>query len=763
MQPPPAPNDPSYLRDLYEQQPQVQITQDPVIMGTNEITEGWAALHIKDLDQRLEKINQPAHLNASRQPILDHAYESPRSNSTGSPMSTPQLVYSTPQLDLLSPASHQPNNSSSGGSVASSGSPKTPRSDASFEQDRQYPPVSPAQPSPPVTYEPKSFEQQQQYEQHYQQQQQYAQAQYDQQYEQQHYHQQQDEVKHSMPQVHQYDTQHLHQPQQAQLDHVSHEEIDGYFSSELQDQITELQTVQHHIAESTGSRNSVYEELSARLQPSDVAFTCVDIPVPELSMRDIRTELIKKFPFLVQPPEPVVKPRKPGAPPPALEPRARTAGPEEQAARERSLVLNLEKEDVRSVIKAQIVLESRKGQFRKLGKAVEGAAVLPLPVMPSPWLLPIDVSTILANGKRKNKKTFQLPDYQMNADCLACHGSCRETCTGCSGIQADSCFWCEGTGKRRGGKTCQECKGKNVYQCNDCDNAGTVQCRECEGAGHTLVGYVVEVKLRAVELPPIPVSLLRDDRTDSVPETVEAVRECAVEKVCKAAYKLCDDQATDAVPVVPVMARCFWERSVIRTVSVVRPFNVKWKKGKMTGEDHIDEYTRRAYGQQSIPSELEDPSVAETRYFVVPSDPTATPYELISRSRAQSRAGTPSQSRRMTPAHTPNQLSPRHSSTNLAGSMRGASSAMQSAMSSPGYANNPDYLNSGGSLGPAFSYSQPNGSVKSLNKRSTSMPKIFSRRKSSSGTSSPANGAFTPAAPPLPRNASAQYLPGVGA
>ncbi|KAK0552265.1 hypothetical protein OC846_002962 [Tilletia horrida] len=779
MSVPPAPDDLTYLRDQYDQKPQhqdyyspkpqVHITQDPITIGANEITEGWAALHIQDLDQRLEKINHPTHINPTRKALMENSYDSPTSNSTGSPLSTPQLVYSTPQLNLLSPGAVRADGSI--GSTDSSGSPKTPRSDASFEQERRYPGQSPAiaHPSPPVTYEPKSSEQQRQYEQHFQQQQQQIQAHYDQQ---QQYHQQQQQYEQRGAENH---VQNHYQSNGQQQQHAAtqpyaHDEEDSYFNSELQDQITELQTATQHslpmaaFVDATDS-GSVFEELSSRLQPEDVAFTCVDIPVPELSMRDIRTDLVKKYPFLVQPPEPMLKPRKPGAPPPALEPKIKVAGPEEQAARERSLILNLEKEDVRSVIKAQIVLESRKGQFRKIGKTVEGQEIQQLPVMPSPWLLPIDVSHILAGGKRKNKKTFQLPDYQMNAHCLSCHGSGNETCKGCSGIQADSCFWCDGTGKRRGGKTCAECKGNNVYQCKDCNNAGTVACHDCEGVGHTHVGYVVEVKLRAIELPPIPVSVLRDESTDVIPETVEAVREAAVEKVCKAAYKLCEDQTTDSVPVVPVMARCFWERSVIRTVSVIRPFNVKWKKGKMTGEDPIDEYTRRAYGQQSIPAGYEDPTVAETRYFVVPSDPTATPYELVSKSRAGSRAGTPSQSRRMTPAHTPHTLSPRPSNNNLAASLGAASSsAMQSALSSPGYYNNPDLNPGSNGLAPAFSYQQGNSSSRSLLKmRSTSMPKIFGRRKSQSGHSSPATGAFSPVAPPMPRNVSNQYLSRVGA
>lgn len=111
-----------------------------------------------------------------------------------------------------------------------------------------------------------------------------------------------------------------------------------------------------------------------------------------------------------------MKPRKPNAPPPALEPRPRVAGPEEQRARERSLAVSLEKEERRSVIKAQVLLESRKAEWKKVAKATS-TDVQDLPVMPSPWLLPIDASAMVAEGKRKNKKVFELPDFRIVASC----------------------------------------------------------------------------------------------------------------------------------------------------------------------------------------------------------------------------------------------------------------------------------------------------------------------------------------------------------
>lgn len=63
--------------------------------------------------------------------------------------------------------------------------------------------------------------------------------------------------------------------------------------------------------------------------------------------------------------------------------------------------MNLEREEERSVIKALVVLESRRGYFKKTGAAAEGSISEELPIVPSPWLLPLDSSSLLAEGKRK--------------------------------------------------------------------------------------------------------------------------------------------------------------------------------------------------------------------------------------------------------------------------------------------------------------------------------------------------------------------------
>lgn len=69
--------------------------------------------------------------------------------------------------------------------------------------------------------------------------------------------------------------------------------------------------------------------------------------------------------------------------------------------------MNLEREEERSVIKALVVLESRKGYFKKTGPAPEESVSEELPVIPSAWLLPLDSSSLLAEGKRKVSLTVE--------------------------------------------------------------------------------------------------------------------------------------------------------------------------------------------------------------------------------------------------------------------------------------------------------------------------------------------------------------------
>lgn len=131
--------------------------------------------------------------------------------------------------------------------------------------------------------------------------------------------------------------------------------------------------------------------------------------------------MVIQFPDLISRPQPTHK-IKPNAPPPALIPRPTLISEEEKNARKESLSICVERQEERSIIKALVVLESRKVSFRKVGKAAEDALAEDLPVMPSPWLIYLDVSSLLMEGKRKvsceNKKSWFLE--RKTAHCESC-------------------------------------------------------------------------------------------------------------------------------------------------------------------------------------------------------------------------------------------------------------------------------------------------------------------------------------------------------
>ncbi|PWN49993.1 hypothetical protein IE53DRAFT_362716 [Violaceomyces palustris] len=446
--------------------------------------------------------------------------------------------------------------------------------------------------------------------------------------------------------------------------------------------------------------NVFSEEIVPRLHQDDISFAEVDIPTPELSLREVRRQIVQQFPFLVNPPEPVAKLRKAGAPPPAMEPLPRVATEEEKLARERSLTVSLESENLKSVIKAQVVLERRKGFWKKISKAEVGQVAEQLPSMPSPWLLTMNTASLLAEGKASNKKTYELPDYRITTSCEKCQGCKKMVCGKCNGIQADECFWCDGSGVRKG-KTCDSCKGSHVYQCSGCENQGKVACDECEGEGKVVMGYMIEVKLKAVELPAIPAALLIDPATGRAPSSSPAMMKAAREKVLSTIDRMCASQSQRTSPVIPVMARCLWERSCVRVFSVVRPLNFKWKKSKSNDLDATPEGDK-----ENIPSSAQssyfpytdqvEPD-SELRYFSIPSAPDAVIKECSSKSRIGSRAASkyssPVGSRKVTPAASPSgiaSLSPKASIANIKAAigareknLRAGSSNTSSSSSSP--------------------------------------------------------------------------------
>lgn len=186
-------------------------------------------------------------------------------------------------------------------------------------------------------------------------------------------------------------------------------------------------------------------------------------------------------------------------------------------------------------------------------------------------------------------------------------------------------FWCDGTGKRKGGKLdgqiCNVCQGKSRYQCDLCNNSGKVECQECNLQGVVEMSAFVEVSLRSVELPAIPLAALFNELPgDSLPTAYE-VRSVAIDRVLSSIQKLCRSMNTD---VAPVMARCFWERSTVSTIEVIKPL-LKWK-----GKDGLEDSTSF--------------TESETHYFNISSNPSSKPQEVHSRPGSRINSGNVSRS-----------------------------------------------------------------------------------------------------------------------
>lgn len=245
----------------------------------------------------------------------------------------------------------------------------------------------------------------------------------------------------------------------------------------------------------------------------------------------------------------------------------------------------------------------------------------------------------------QNKKTYELSEFKCNTKCGSCTGSRLIPCAKCSSIEADECefvltiddeaelsfffdllftlcnlspsfslyflsgFWCDGTGKRKGGKLdgqiCSVCQGKNFYCCGLCNNSGKIECQECNFQGVVEMSAFVEISLRSVELPAIPLAALFPG--DSLPTAYE-VRSVAINKVLSLIEKACRSIDTD---VVPLMARCLWERSTVSTIEVIKPL-LKWK-----GKDGLENSTSF--------------TETKTHYFNISSSPNSKPQEVYSR------------------------------------------------------------------------------------------------------------------------------------
>lgn len=184
------------------------------------------------------------------------------------------------------------------------------------------------------------------------------------------------------------------------------------------------------------------------------------------------------------------------------------------------------------------------------------------------------------------------------------------------------------------------------------------------------MSYFVDVVLRSVELPAIPVSMLFDDQFG--PPTAQAVRAMAVDKVLQAVQKLCYEKSSKGAPVAAVLARCLWEKSTLRTLSVFKPLNSKWKG---LGEDSLSESGE--LDPDTVFYGLAPSTEVQTHYFTFSRDQQIHPIHTNSRSRSGSKANSRANSAAPSPV-----VSPRASVADLRSAFRSSTSA-------------PDHLSSG--------------------------------------------------------------------
>ena len=322
---------------------------------------------------------------------------------------------------------------------------------------------------------------------------------------------------------------------------------------------------------------------------------------------------------------------------------------EERQARREALKIKFCAKQRLSLVKAMVVMESRSASWRRIGpfnpsntNTHPGATEQPqqeasprsssevanLPPMPSPWSMEIRHEQLdVAQIKGKSKKTIELASLRINARCAKCDGSGLGPCTTCRAEQADECFWCSGTGreKTRAQAWCRRCQGAGVLKCNTCHGSLKSDCRSCEGTCSGEYGFFVDVTVKRVEMPAVPVSTLfpqfgsgspgyepsyvevKTAATlalwDSITKLTEARSHAVMMKGSKAKTK----------EMVPVMAACVWENSMSHVVAVDVPLAAKFKKGAVPA-------LRPEGLHRKIPT--------RRRYFTVPTDKDLRSVEL---------------------------------------------------------------------------------------------------------------------------------------
>ena len=380
-----------------------------------------------------------------------------------------------------------------------------------------------------------------------------------------------------------------------------------------------------------------------RLGPRDVVFSASTLPERKLSADDCIDIVVSRYPSMCD--APAREFGEDGQPLPPTK-KQETSDDERKARRDALRVKFCAKQRL-SLIKAMIVMESRSASWKRIGpanpngKTVQKSTQQPntpspnssgevgrLPPMPSPWSMEVRHEQLdVAQIKGKSKKTIELAALRTNAQCIKCEGSGLGACPTCKAEQADECFWCNGTGreKTRAQASCRRCQGAGVLKCNTCHGSLKSNCRSCEGTGTGEYGFFVDITVKRVEMPAVPISTLFpqfDPASTAHEPSYEEVKAAATLAVWDSINKLTEARSqavatkgskAKSKEMVPVMAACTWENSITHVVAVDIPLAAKFKKGATP---------------ELRPEGLQRKIATQRRFFTVPSDADLRSVEL---------------------------------------------------------------------------------------------------------------------------------------
>ncbi|SNX83948.1 related to conserved hypothetical Ustilaginaceae-specific protein [Melanopsichium pennsylvanicum] len=379
-----------------------------------------------------------------------------------------------------------------------------------------------------------------------------------------------------------------------------------------------------------------------RLGPQAIAFSATTIPELRLTPSDCVDIIVPRYPSLCD--APLREFGEDGQPLPPTK-KQETSDAERQARRE-ALRVNFCAKQRLSLIKAMVVMESRSASWKRVGPlnpknnnvdiakadqpqqggSPRSSGQIPrLPPMPSPWSMEIRHEQLdIAQIKGKSKKTFELASLRTNARCSKCDGSGLGACVTCKAEKADECFWCSGTGREkcRAQAWCRRCQGAGVLKCNTCHGSLKSDCRSCEGTGIGEYGFFVDVTVKRVEMPAVPVSTLLPHLNSAVEPNYDEVKTAATLALWDSVTKLMEARSQvvaakggrgKAKEMIPVMAACVWENSILHVVAVDVPLAAKFKKGSVPA-------LRPEGLHRRIPT--------KRRFFTVPNDADLRSVEL---------------------------------------------------------------------------------------------------------------------------------------